>query len=118
MRKVGVRELRAKASRILCRVREKQEPIDVTYHGHVIACIIPVVPPPDVAENISAVWTDMDQLASEIGRYRKPRGKSAAKLVNEGRERQAIRAMTAEDPVLSPPVARPSVKPSFFVRSL
>lgn len=82
---IGVRELRARASRILRRVREKHESVDVTYRGQVIARIVPVVPPAEAAQALSAVWADIDQLAGEIGRHWKPKAKSAAEAVSEGR---------------------------------
>ena len=82
---IGVRELRARASRILRRVREKRESVDVTYRGQVIARIVPVVPPAEAAQALSAAWADIDQLAGEIGRHWKPKGKSAAEAVSEGR---------------------------------
>jgi prevent-host-death family protein len=82
---IGVRELRARASRILRRVREKRETVEVTYRGQVIARIVPVVPPAEAAQTLSAVWADIDQLAGEIGRHWKPKTKSAAEAVSEGR---------------------------------
>ena len=86
MRKtIGVRELRARASDVLRRVRERHEAVDVTYRGQVIARIVPVLPPAEAAETLSAAWTEMDQLAGEIGRHWKARGKSAAEAVSEGR---------------------------------
>jgi prevent-host-death family protein len=84
-RSVGMRELRARASSILRRVRERHEAVDITYRGQVIARIVPAPPPAEQAETLSAVWTDMDKLAGEIGRHWKPRGKSAAQVVSEGR---------------------------------
>jgi antitoxin (DNA-binding transcriptional repressor) of toxin-antitoxin stability system len=80
-----MRELRARASSILRRVREKREAVDVTYRGQVIARIVPAPPPAGQKRTLSAVWTDMDQLAEEIGRHWKPRNKSAAEAVSEGR---------------------------------
>ena len=82
---VGVRELRASASRILRRVREKREAVDVTYRGEVIARIVPVVSASDSAKAASAVWSEIDQLAAEIGRRWHPKNKSAADTVSEGR---------------------------------
>jgi prevent-host-death family protein len=84
-RSVGMRELRARASGILRRVREKHEAVDVTFRGQVIARIVPVPPPAEQDETLSAVWTDMDQLAGEIGRHWRPEGNSAAEAVSEGR---------------------------------
>ena len=83
-RSVGIRELRAKASSILRRVREKNESVDVTYHGEVIARIVPVMSA-DRTESLNAAWTDLDRLASEIGKHWDADGKSAAEVVSEGR---------------------------------
>jgi len=82
---VGVRELRARASSILRRVREKNESVDVTYRGEVIARIVPVVRQPETAGALSAVWTDIDRLGGEIGKHWEAEGKSAAEVVSEGR---------------------------------
>ena len=83
-RSVGIRELRAKASSILRRVREKNESVDVTYHGEVIARIVPVMSE-DKTESLNAIWTDLDRLAGEIGKHWVADGKSAAEVVSEGR---------------------------------
>ena len=42
MVKVGIRELKKDASKILRRVREEGESFEVTYHGKVIARLTPV----------------------------------------------------------------------------
>lgn len=81
---VGVRELKTKTSRVLKRVREKHETVDITYRGQVIARIVPVVSPAETAETARAVWADIDRLALEIGR-RWPAGQTAATTVAEGR---------------------------------
>ena len=85
VRSVGIRELRANASEILRRVREKQEVVDVTCRGQVIARIVPVVPRAETADTLSAVWTDMDRLAGEIGRHWSPEAGGAAGSVSDGR---------------------------------
>ena len=82
---VGVRELRARASSILRRVREKHEAVDVTYRGEVIARIVPVRSLAETAASLNAVWTDLDRLSGEIGKHWRVGGKSAAEVVNEGR---------------------------------
>jgi antitoxin (DNA-binding transcriptional repressor) of toxin-antitoxin stability system len=82
---VGVRELGASASRILRRVREKREAVDVTYRGEVVARIVPVVSASESAKAASAVWSEIDQLAAEIGRHWHPKTKSAVATVREGR---------------------------------
>ena len=87
MRKsIGVGEFRAKASRILRRVHETLESVDVTYRGEVIARIVPVVQPQDPAQVGGAVWTDLNRLAGEIGRHSKPQDGKAADEVSEERK--------------------------------
>jgi prevent-host-death family protein len=85
MRKsIGVRELRTSASRILRRVRDKRESVDVTVRGEVVARIVPVVSADQSAKPASAIWSDIDRLAAEIGRHWRPRSKSAVETVREG----------------------------------
>ena len=81
---IGVRELKAGASRVLRRVRERGEEIEVTYRGRVVARIVPVSPERPRARASAAVWSSLDRLAREIG-ARWPRGRSAAEAVREGR---------------------------------
>ena len=80
---VGIRELKTQVSRILRRVREDGETVEVTHHGRVIARIVPV-DQPWAAEAEAVVWADLDRLAAEIG-ARWPAGVSAADAVAEGR---------------------------------
>ena len=85
MSSVGVRELKEQTSQILRRVREGRETIEVTYHGKVVARLVPVEESKiDNSAEIAAVWAEMDQLAAEIG-ARWPAGVSAADAVSEGR---------------------------------
>ena len=81
---IGIRELRAKAGRVVRRVKQKQEAIDITYRGEVIARIVPVEPAVD-AEARLAAWDDIERLAAEIGKHWKDDGKSAAEIVSEDR---------------------------------
>jgi len=83
MRSVGVRELKAQASGIVRRVRERGETVEVTYRGRVVARLVPVEQPPEDADQ-SSVWTDLDQLAAEIGALW-PSDVTAAEAVSEGR---------------------------------
>jgi antitoxin (DNA-binding transcriptional repressor) of toxin-antitoxin stability system len=85
VRAVGIRELRADASEVLRRVREKQEAVEVTCPEQLIARIVPVVPPAETAETLSAVWTDMDRLAGKIGRHWRAEPGGAAVSVRDGR---------------------------------
>ena len=84
MRAIGVRELKAQTSRILQRVREKGEEVEVTYRGRVVARLIPVSQRTSGARRQAAVWSDLDRVAAEIG-ARWPAGRTAAATVREGR---------------------------------
>ena len=81
---VGVRELKANASGILRRVRDRGETVDVTHRGRVVAQIVPVAAPATAASEDAAVWSDIDRLAAEIG-ARWPAGVMAVDAVREGR---------------------------------
>jgi prevent-host-death family protein len=63
---VGVRELREDLSKLLQRVREEGEVIEVTIHGEPVARVIPMKRPSPVAEELSKQWVELDQLAAEI----------------------------------------------------
>ncbi len=79
---VGVRELKRQASALIRRVREEGDEILVTYHGKVVARILPVAPAPETAQR---AWEDLDRLAAEIGK-RWPQGVSAVEAVSEARQ--------------------------------
>lgn len=81
---VGVRELKQETSRILRRVREKGESVEITYHGEVIARLIPVLPPEPTDEEIATVWANLDQLTAEIS-AKWPEGVSAVEAIREVR---------------------------------
>jgi prevent-host-death family protein len=81
---IGIRDLRARASQILRRVREKGVTIDITYRGEVIARIVPATPLKPDPEALNAIWADIDRVAAEIGR-RWPAKVSAADAVSEAR---------------------------------
>ncbi len=42
---IGIRELKQQTSKILRRVREDGETIEITYHGETVARLVPVNPP-------------------------------------------------------------------------
>jgi prevent-host-death family protein len=86
MRSIGVRELKDQTSRVLRRVRDLGEEIQVTYRGRVIARLIPAPGRSRGGGGSAAVWSDLDRLAAEIG-ARWPRGRSAVAAVREGRRR-------------------------------
>jgi prevent-host-death family protein len=84
MATIGVRELKEQTSRILRRVRERGEEIDVTYHGRVVARLVPASPKRPGPRTTAAAWATLDQVAREIS-ARWPKGRSAAKAVKEAR---------------------------------
>jgi len=81
---IGVRELKAGASRVLRRVRERGEEIEITYHGRVVARLVPVPRERPRPRASAAVWSTLDRLARDIG-ARWPKGRSATEAVREGR---------------------------------
>lgn len=81
---IGIRELGSSASKIVRRVREKGETIDISYRGQVVARLIPIAAPKPDPKALNAIWADLDALAQEIGRDW-PKEVSAVQAVNEGR---------------------------------
>lgn len=63
---IGIRELKQQTSKILRRVREDGETIEITYHGEAIARLVPVAPPNPTPEEIAAILADLNQLSAEI----------------------------------------------------
>ena len=78
---VGIRELKQQASELVRLVRETGNEIQITYHGEVVALLIPVKP---VRKNIEDAWAKLDNLAAEIG-ARWPKGVSSADAMTEAR---------------------------------
>lgn len=81
---IGVRELKEHTTEILRKVRLKGAEIQITYRGQVVARLIPVRQSKSAARASAALWTDLDQLATEIG-ARWPPQVSALDAVREGR---------------------------------
>lgn len=81
---VGIRELKQHASELVRRVREGGEPVQITYHGKVVALLIPVEQATD-QEAETRAWAALDELAVQIGGHW-PEGVSAQEAVAEGRE--------------------------------
>ena len=82
---VGIRQLKERASEVVRRVRESREVVTITYRGRAVARIVPLEDAdhgggPDV----SAIWSEMDQLAREIGDHW-PADVSAVEAVKEQR---------------------------------
>ena len=82
MIKVGIRELKQQASELVRMVRETGKEVQVTYHGEVVALLIPVKRTENKDE--AKAWSKLDNLAAEIG-ARWPKGASAAEAVSEAR---------------------------------
>ncbi len=81
---VGVRELREQVSKLLQRVRDEGEIVEITYHGEVVARLVPARPASVQPAEMAAVWTDLDQLAAEIGAHW-PENISATEAVRQER---------------------------------
>ena len=84
MAAVGVRELKQQTSKILRRVREEGEIIEITYHGEAIARLIPVNRPAAAERDMGAIWADLDQLRAEIS-AKWPEGVSAVDAIRDVR---------------------------------
>ncbi len=80
---VGVRELKKHASELVRRVREEKDAIIITYHGKLVAKMIPMETREPEGEPEHG-WATLEQLAEEIGKGW-PVGVSAAEAVAEGR---------------------------------
>jgi prevent-host-death family protein len=62
---IGIRELRERASEILRQVRTDGTSFEVTYHGRVIARLVPSTEP-DPDASTDAFWQHWDLLTREI----------------------------------------------------
>ena len=81
---VGIRELKQQTSELVRQVRETGRPVQITYHGKVVALLIAVdqVANPELE---TRAWLALDQLATQIGQ-RWPESVSAQQAIREGRE--------------------------------
>ena len=79
---VGIRELKQQTSELIRLVRETGSEIQVTYHGQVVALLVPVKK--TKSKNAERAWTQLDSLAAEISANWK-KGVSATRAVSEGR---------------------------------
>ena len=84
MSSIGVRELKAHTSRILRRVRDQGETVDVTHRGRVIARLVPAERPQPTPEELAAFWEEWDRVGAEISKGW-PEGVSAVEAVREQR---------------------------------
>lgn len=81
---VGIRELKQQASELVRQVRENGRPVQITYHGKVVAMLVPVEQAKSNEAEMSA-WAALDELAVQIGR-RWPESVSAQQALAEDRE--------------------------------
>jgi prevent-host-death family protein len=79
---VGIRELKQQASELVRMVRETGKEVQITYHGQVVALLIPVKRTHKRDE--AAAWANLDSLAAQIG-ARWPKDVSAAEAAAEAR---------------------------------
>ena len=79
---VGIRELKQQASELVRMVRETRSQVQVTYHGKVVALLIPAEK--TASKDEETAWTNLDNLAAEIG-ARWPKGVSSAQAISEAR---------------------------------
>ena len=93
MARVGVRELKNQATKIIRDVRENRAEYVVTYHGRPVAVLVPVDDAWLEAEAQRAVesatpgeeaWTELEALRQEIGQ-RWQSEKTAVELISEQR---------------------------------
>ena len=84
MYSIGIRDLKQQTSKILQRVREQGETVEVTYHGQPVARIVPIASPPSNQGKHSPLWSDMDELAAKISQ-KWPPSLSAVEAVEEER---------------------------------
>ena len=83
METIGIRELKARASEIVRRVREDGVSFEVSYRGPAVARLVPVIEP--VAEQPAEAFLErLDRAADEIGR-RWPAGGSSVEAVRDVR---------------------------------
>ena len=78
---VGIRELKQQASELIRMVRENGSEIQITYHGKVVALLVPVASMAATSQE-NQTWTEIDHLAAEID-ARWPQGVSVAQTMQE-----------------------------------
>jgi prevent-host-death family protein len=79
---VGIRELKRQASELIRMVRTNGSEVQITYHGRVVALIVPAANTP--IEEDGQHWVKLDHLAVQIG-SKWQAGVSALEAVQEGR---------------------------------
>ena len=84
MRSIGIRELKARTSEIVREVRERGDPVNVTFRGRVVARLVPVEPAQVPEDDLASFWAEWDELAAEISAHWSV-GQSATEAVREQR---------------------------------
>src|SRR6266508_4889858 len=69
---VGIRELKQQTSKLVNMVHETGNEVQITYHGQVVALLVPVK---RIQKDGHKAWIKLDELAAEIG-ARLPKGVS------------------------------------------
>jgi prevent-host-death family protein len=83
MTTVGIRELKQRASELVRNVWKEGQEITITYHGKVVARLVPA-PAVVSSKEVERAWAELDELALEIG-ANWPSGVRAVEAVAEGR---------------------------------
>jgi len=66
---VSVRTLRKDLSKLLQRVRDEGEVIEITVRGEPVARVVPIKRKPRSPEEVAKMFEGLDQLAAEISEY-------------------------------------------------
>ncbi len=84
MMRVGIRELKQRASELVRYVRETGNEVQITYHGESVARLSPLLNK-QTSVNSERAWLDLDSLAAQIGAIW-PEGLSSVQAIHEDRE--------------------------------
>ena len=84
MNEIGIRELKQRTSAILRQVQETRRSVTITRRGRAVARLVPVADTAQRRTGDNGFWTELDELAAEIGAHW-PEGVSAVDAVREQR---------------------------------
>jgi prevent-host-death family protein len=65
---IGIRQLKAQASKILDEVREQGARYVITRRGRPVGVLLPIEQVPAAGSQRAEVWQELDRLGGEIGR--------------------------------------------------
>ena len=83
--KIGIRELKARAPQVVREVRETGQPVDITYHGRVVARLTPAEEKAG-AGDMATGWAEFDRVTKQLsGKW--PKGMTAVEALR-GRDRK------------------------------